>query len=163
MPTAPPALEMKAPVRSTLLSDLEALGLDPKNLPPIEKLDPKALRGTMKLIAKSLGAKCRDCHLEGDFAARTPRKMIAAKMWDEFVVKLVFAGDGAPLFCDSCHQGKTGQLDRSDPNGLRRWMATNFVDGLKRKDEQEHACETCHGPGQGGMRFLHKWAGEAAF
>ncbi len=99
--------ELKSPVPSAFVPDLQALGLDPAHMPPIEKLDPKALRGVMKLMAKSLGIKCADCHKEGDFAAPTRRKKIAAKMWDELVVKLAFAApDGAPFFCDSCHQGR---------------------------------------------------------
>jgi hypothetical protein len=85
---------MRAPVASAMGTDLQALGLDPKNLPPLEKLDPKALRGVMKLLARSLGGKCADCHSEGDFAAQTRRKKIATKMWDEFAAKLTTA-DGA--------------------------------------------------------------------
>ena len=140
-------------------ADLEALALDPRSLPPIEKLDAKALRGVMKLIAKSLGAKCRDCHAEGDFALPTPRKKVAAKMWNEFVVKLAFAGDGSPLFCDSCHQGRAKWLDRTDKKALSRWMDANFVEKLKRKDEREHDCETCHVNME--MRFVRLWAGAA--
>src|SRR5579883_1618820 len=34
----PEVIEMKAPIPSALVADLQALGLDPKNLPPIEKL-----------------------------------------------------------------------------------------------------------------------------
>jgi Cytochrome c7 and related cytochrome c len=156
-PAAAP--EGSAPVASTMLPDLERLGLDPTNLPPIEKLDPKALRGVMKLISRSLGARCGDCHQEGDFAARTPRKMVAAKMWDEYVVKLAFAADGAPLFCDSCHRGRTKSLDRTDKKATLASM-THLVESLKRKDEKDHGCETCHvGPD---MRFLDKWAGGVA-
>lgn len=144
-----------------MLASLQALGLDPKNLPPIEKLDPRALRGVMKLIAKALGSKCGDCHREGDFALTTPRKKIAMKMWDEFVAKLVFAADDAPLFCDSCHRGRTKQLDRTDLKALGKWMDANFVLGLKRKDDQDNTCVTCHVDKD--MRFLSKWAGTAAF
>lgn len=141
-----------------MVADLQGLALDPKNLPPIEKLDPKALRRVMKLIAKSLGATCGDCHREGDFALPTPRKKVAAKMWDEFVTKLALA-DGTPLFCDSCHQGRTKQLDRTDKKALGRWMDANFVGKLKRKDDKDHECETCHVDMD--MRFLTKWAGGA--
>ena len=72
----------------------------------------------MKLIAKSLGVKCGDCHQEGDFAAPTRRKKIAAQMWDEFAAKLVAGRRRAPLFCDSCHQGRTTLLDRRDKKAL---------------------------------------------
>ncbi len=139
-----------------MLAELQTLALNPKSLPPIEKIDPKALRALMKLIAKSLGAKCVDCHKEGDFAESTPRKKVAAKMWDEFVTKLAFADDSS-LFCDSCHQGHTKVLDRTDKKALGRWMDANFVKGLKRKDDQDHKCETCHA--NMNMRFLTAWAG----
>jgi hypothetical protein len=148
---------MKSPVPSTVQAELKALALDPNDLPPIEKLDAKALRGVMKLIAKSLGAKCADCHAEGDFASPTPRKKVAAKMWDEFVVKLAFATDGSPIFCDSCHQGRVKQLDRTDKKVLGKWMDANFVDKLKRKDGKDHDCETCHVNMD--MRFINRWAG----
>ena len=144
-----------------MLADLQNIALDPKNLPPIERLDPRALRAVMKLFAKALGAKCADCHVEGDFAARTPRKMIAAKMWDEFVVKLAFAADDSPLFCDSCHQGRTRQLDRTDKKALGKWMDANFVVKLRRKDDKDHECETCHVDMD--MRFLNRWAGGESF
>jgi len=62
---------MKAPIPTAMIDDLRALGLDAKNLPPIEKLEPRTLRGVMKLMAKSLGVRCGDCHQEGDFAAPT--------------------------------------------------------------------------------------------
>jgi Cytochrome c7 and related cytochrome c len=156
-PSVSTPIEMKSPVPSAMQAELHALGLDPSSLPPIEKLDAKALRGVMKLIAKSLGAKCGDCHAEGDFASPTPRKKVAAKMWDEFVVKLAFAADGSPLFCDSCHQGRKKELDRTDKKALARWMDANFVEKLKRSDDKDHDCETCHVNME--MRFVSRWAG----
>jgi hypothetical protein len=149
-------VEMKAPIPSALGPDLQAIGIDAKNLPPIEKLEPKALRGVMKLMAKSLGFKCADCHAEGDFAAPTRRKKIAAKMWDEFAAKTTLA-DGSLLFCDSCHQGRTQLLDRRDKKSLGKWMDASFVDGLKRKDGKATECETCHVDQE--MHLLAKWAG----
>ncbi len=155
-PTPPPeVIELKPPIPSALVADLQALGLDAKNLPPIEKLEPKTLRGVMKLLAKSLGAKCADCHTEGDFPAPTRRKKIAAKMWDEFVVKLSLQGQ--PLFCDSCHQGRIKQLDRSDKKALGKWMDANFAQKLVRKDGKDEACESCHVDWD--MTFLSKWGG----
>jgi hypothetical protein len=97
----------------------------------------------MKLLSKSLGMKCSECHDVNDFAAPTRRKKIAAKMWDEFAAKLSFQ-DGSPLFCDSCHQGRTKQLDRTDKKALANWMDASFVVPFKRKDGKDHGCETCH-------------------
>jgi hypothetical protein len=163
---APEVVEMKAPIPSAMVADLQALGLDAMNLPPIEKLEPKTLRGVMKLLAKSLGAKCGDCHVEGDFAAPTKRKKIAAKMWDEFVAKLSLGSGpgpqtsnlgGQPLFCDSCHQGRIKQLDRSDKKALGKWMDANFVQKLVRRDGKDEACESCHVDWD--MTFLSKWGG----
>jgi hypothetical protein len=151
----PPSVEMKGPIPSAMIDDLRALGIDAKSLPPIEKLEPRTLRGVMKLLARSLGVKCGDCHQEGDFAAPTRRKRIAAHMWDEFAAKLTMA-DGSPLFCDSCHQGRIQQLDRRDKKALSRWMDDNFVAKLARKDGKSHECETCHVDME--MHFLAKWA-----
>jgi hypothetical protein len=148
------AVDMKSPVPSRLFAELAALGLAANNLPPIDSLDPKALRGVMKLIARSLGAKCADCHVEGDFAAPTPRKRIAAHMWNEFAAKLEIDG-GGPLFCDSCHQGRASLLDRRDKKALATWMQQNFVAMLARKDAKEHNCETCHVGME--MDLLSKW------
>jgi len=137
--------------------DLQSLGLDAKSLPPIEKVEPRALRAVMKLMARSLGAKCGDCHQEGDFAAPTRRKKIAARMWDDFVAKLSMA-NGAPLFCDSCHQGRFQQLDRHDKKALAQWMDDNFVAKLARKDGKSNECETCHVDME--MHLLAKWSEE---
>jgi cytochrome c7-like protein len=155
--TAPPSvpLDMKPPRPSFWVADLRALGLDATHLPSIERVDPRALRAVMKLMAKSLGVKCAYCHQEGDFAAPTRRKKIAARMWDDFAVKL-FLTDGSPLFCDSCHQGRVVQLDRSDEKRLSLWMDDNFVAKLARKDGQSHECATCHVDMK--MRFLSDWA-----
>jgi hypothetical protein len=146
---------MKGPTASALGADLTALGLDPKDLPPIEKIEPRALRGVMKLIARSLGARCDDCHTTGDFAATTRRKKIAARMWNEFAAGLTLA-DGSALFCDSCHQGRIKLLDRSDKKALGKWMQASFVDGIKRKDATPQKCESCHVAWN--MTFLSTWA-----
>jgi hypothetical protein len=152
--SAPVSIEMKPPVPSAMVEDLQALGIDAKNLPAIERLAPRTLRGVMKLLAKSLGGKCGDCHQEGDFAAPTRRKKIAARMWDEFAAKLALA-DGSPLFCDSCHQGRILQLDRHDKKALSHWMDDNFVAKLARKGGKSHECETCHVDME--MHFLAQW------
>lgn len=158
---APVAVEMKAPMPSAMVDDLKALGLDAKNLPPIEKLEPRTLRGVMKLMAKSLGVRCADCHQEGDFAAPTRRKKIAAHMWDQFAAKLALSdgqGQTGPLFCDSCHQGRTTLLDRRDKKALSKWMDGNFVATLSRKDGKSEECESCHVDME--MHFLTQWGQE---
>ena len=152
--TAP--IEMKGPVPTAMADALRDLGLDPKKLPPMEKLEPRALRGAMKLLAKSLGAKCVDSHTEGDFAAPTRRKKIAAHMWDDFAARLSMA-DGSPLFCDSCHQGRIRQLDRRDKKALAGWMDQNFVAKLAGSGARPVECETCHVDME--MLFLAKWGG----
>jgi hypothetical protein len=154
----PVVVEMKTPVASAMVDDLRALGLDAKNLPPIEKLEPRTLRGVMKLMAKSLGVRCGDCHQEGDFAAPTRRKKIAAHMWDEFAAKLSTGdgqGAGAPVFCDSCHQGRVTLLDRRDKKALSKWMDDNFVARLARRDGKSEECESCHVDME--MHFLAQW------
>jgi len=155
------SVEMKPVVASAMVEDLRALGLDAKSLPPIEKLEPRTLRGVMKLMARSLGVKCGDCHQEGDFAAPTRRKKIAAHMWDEFAAKLALSAPAAPggaappVFCDSCHQGRVQLLDRRDKKALSKWMDDNFVTKLDRHDGKSVECETCHVDMD--MHFLAKW------
>ncbi len=148
---------MTAVSPSVMGSDLAAIGLDPKALPPLAKLEPDKLRRVMRTFTKSLGAVCADCHVENDFAAPTPRKAIAAKMWDRFARSLTTA-DGALLYCDSCHHGHIAPLlDRRDEKALSTWMDENYVTALRRSDGREHTCDTCHGdPFEG--RFLGKWA-----
>jgi hypothetical protein len=154
-------VEMKPVVPTAMVEDLRALGLDAKSLPPIEKLEPRTLRGVMKLMARSLGLKCNDCHEEGDFAAPTRRKKIAAHMWDEFAAKFALTGGStpgatdAPIFCDSCHQGRVQLLDRRDKKALSKWMDENFVVRLDRRDGKSVECETCHVDME--MHFLAKW------
>lgn len=137
-----------------MLADVQAIGIDLKKPPQLAKLEPEKLRKVMKLFTKALGAKCGDCHAD-DMAAPTPRKKVAEKMWNEFVVKLQNP-DGSPIFCDSCHQGRFLQLDRHDKKALSGWMDDNFVGKLKRKDGKEHECATCHGdPPE--YKFLDDW------
>jgi len=152
---APAPVEMKLPVGTAMAGDLQALGLDPKNLPPLAKLEPRTLRGVMKLFARSLGIKCGDCHAEGDFAAPTPRKKIATHMWNDFAAKLTMQ-DGSPVFCDSCHQGRIKLLDRSDKKALGKWMDVAFVQPVARKDGRTQQCENCHVDWN--MTFLSDWA-----
>ncbi len=151
-------VELKPLLATNMRGDLEALGLDMAHLPPLSKLEPRVLRKLMPLFTKSLGVNCKGCHAD-DIRAPTPRKKIAEKMWNEFVVKLRTA-DEAPLFCDSCHQGRVHQLDRSDHEVLSRWMDVTFNKGLSRRDGKENTCATCHGEPRD-EHFLARWTGEA--
>ncbi len=136
-------------------ADLERLGLDPHKLQPLSKLPPDVIRKLMPTFSKSLGVKCEFCHDKNNFKAWTPHKRVASKMWDEFVVKLALE-DGGPLYCDSCHSGKSEFLERHDKKALSGWMDANYVSKLKRSDQNDHGCETCHGdPFE--PRFLAIW------
>jgi hypothetical protein len=150
---------MRPPQPSALVLDVKAIGLDPRELAPLERLPPDKLRQVMQTFTKSLGVKCADCHLD-DFAAPTPKKRIAARMWDEFVRGLTFT-DGTPVYCDSCHQGRAVLLDRRDQNALSDWMTANFVTNLQRRDGRPNGCPTCHGE-KFDPRFLNAWASERA-
>jgi hypothetical protein len=156
---APPPGHMKQPVGSQMGTELTALGLDPKNLPVMSKLEPDKLRKVMKLISKSLGLQCNGCHLE-DAAAATPRKRAAEKMWDEYLRGFAMA-DGTPLFCDSCHQGAVVILDRTDKRALGKWMEAAFVGKLKAKAQGKQApadleCASCHSEDHE-MHFIDLW------
>jgi hypothetical protein len=153
---------MKMPVASQMAQDLTSLGLDPKNLPAMSKLEPEKLRKVMKLISRSLGVQCSGCHLE-DPSAATPRKRVAEKMWDGYVRGLAMA-DGAPIFCDSCHQGAVVILDRTDKKALGKWMEAAFVGKLAPRaaagkgatSAEDLECATCHGEDHE-MHFVDLW------
>jgi hypothetical protein len=151
-PTAPTP---GTPVTSALGTELQAAGLDLHDLPSLDKLTPSQLQTVMKSFTTALGISCTGCHAQHDFAAATPQKNVARRMWTDFLGRLQFA-DGTPLYCDSCHQGKQTFLDRSDPTALTAWMKLAFVDPLQRKDGQPHACSTCHGD-PFNPEFLSTW------
>jgi hypothetical protein len=131
---------MKPPTPTAYAADLEAIGLDPQHLPPLNKIAPEQLRKVMPLVAKSLGVKCNACH---DFNAPvqpavTPRMKVAQHMWNDFVrIRTI---EGGSVFCDSCHHGALDFLDRRDRPALEHWMDESFVKALGAE-----RCETCHG------------------
>lgn len=146
---------MKPPRATAMAEDLKAIGLDPKNLPALDKMEPEKLRKVMNLFKKALGTDCGGCHNRDDFRAPTPHKKLASRMWKEFVRGMTLE-DGSPLFCDSCHDGHMEFLERTDKKALSQWMDTNYVSKLRRADKKEHGCETCHGdPFE--PRFLANW------
>ncbi len=147
--TPPPPAKgpMKAIGPSAMAEDLKAIGLDPKALPPLNKVPPDKIRPLMMTFKKALGTECTGCHDAGNFKAPTKNKKIAAKMWDQFV-RTMAMDDGnkdSVLYCDSCHGGHMEYLDRHDKKALSAWMDANFVSKLKRTDKKDHSCETCHG------------------
>jgi hypothetical protein len=159
--SAVPAPSAMPPIRaSTAIAPLRAVGLDPAHLPELDA-DAKNLhalpldtrKAVMHSIADSLGVSCDGCHAPAaaadagapfDFPRWTPKKRTARGMWNHFAKDLVFK-DGSPLFCDSCHQGKTAFLDRSDAHALREWMHDNFVGKLMKRDGSALTCSSCHG------------------
>ncbi|MDB4936622.1 MAG: hypothetical protein JWP87_3594 [Labilithrix sp.] len=156
--TAPaaPVGPMKPIAASAFAEDLKKLGIDPLKPQPLNKLSPDTIRKLMPTFAKSLGVKCDACHDTNNFKTWTPKKRVASKMWQEFVVGMQM-DDGTPLYCDSCHGGKQDFLDRTDKKALSGWMDTNYVKKLRRSDKKEHSCEQCHGdPFE--PKFLAQWA-----
>jgi len=133
--------------KSAMADKLREAGLDPAHLPRIEKIEHSKLSRVMNTFTASLGIKCKDCHAD-DFKAWTPNKHIAAHMWNDLVLGLSPAGqdgDMGPLYCDSCHQGKSKLADRSNPDALRAAMNDVYVGTLTRTDGKPHGCPTCHG------------------
>ena len=146
---------MRPVVATRMAGRLEAMGLDPKNLPPLEQLDPARKRKLMKTFSDSLGVPCVGCHATGDFAADTRRKRVAKRMYNE-IVRVLEMENGDPVFCDSCHQGVMFSLDRRDHDKLSSFMSDVFVDRLRRVDGRDHDCGTCHGdPPE--FSFLAEW------
>jgi len=154
-------------VPSAFASDLAKLGLDPRHLPPLRELSPATIKKIMPSFSKSLGVTCEFCHNKNDFRQPTAHKRVAARMWDEFVVKLALnsraeatAGAQAPvLYCDSCHGGKSEFLNTQNKKAVSAWMSDQFVDNLARTDGAAHDCATCHGaPFR--PKFLATWHSE---
>lgn len=143
-------LGFRAPTsRSFLYEELAAQNIRPETLGPMAswvRRDRRVTMAVMTTFARSLGVRCNWCHVDGDFAAPTPRKAVAAYMWDHFVQQLQYRS-GAPLYCDSCHHASTIFLDRSVPAkpDLLRYMNEEYVQQLQRRDGQSHGCATCHG------------------
>lgn len=151
----PPIGPMKPIAASAFAEDLKKLGIDPLKPQPLNKLTPDTIRKLMPSFAKALGVKCAACHDTDNFKAWTPKKRVAAKMWQEFVVGMAME-DGTPLYCDSCHGGHMDFLDRHDKKALSGWMDANYVKKLKRTDKKEASCEGCHGdPFE--AKFLSSW------
>lgn len=147
---------MKPIVASTMEAELREIGLDPKALPPLNKMDPAMLRKVMKPFARALGVQCSHCHDTKSFKAPTTNKKIAAHMWNDFTRALAMQ-DGSALFCDSCHGGKAKFLDRSNIAPLADWMRENYEAKLVRVDKADHGCETCHGDPFEGKIFTKLW------
>lgn len=157
-PTTAPGAKTKAIAPTEMGAALKDLGLDVRNLPPLNKIPPDKIRKVMGTFTKALGTQCTGCHDGDDFKKATPNKKVAARMWNEFVRGYTMEGGGA-VYCDSCHSGKMTFLVR-DPGlkELSTWMDDNFVSKLKKTSPpgQAHSCETCHGDPMEG-KFLHTW------
>ena len=155
--SAPAARPLKPLVASVHGDSLKSLGLNPADLPTMDKLTPEQLRKVMGLFTKSLGVDCKFCHKGGDFKAPTEHKKVAERMWNEWVhgVGLKTGATETPMFCDSCHQGQAEFLDKSNHEALAGWMKAEFV-GRMHMAKGEVSCETCHGKPFDG-EFLEKW------
>lgn len=147
--------------RATAMEDaLRSAGLDPRNLPPLETLAPGPKQRVMRTFSAALGASCMDCHAQDDFSADTRRKRVAKRMWNE-MVRVLAMKDGAPVYCDSCHDGALFHLDRSNGASLAEYMCNAMVGNLKRVDGRSHDCTTCHGdPPE--LHLLRTWKEEPA-
>jgi hypothetical protein len=147
-----------APIPTGMGPALEAAGLDPAALPPLDQVSDQAMPSLMMTFNQSLGLQCNDCHAS-DYAQVTPRMRIARNMWDRYARGLQFS-DGSPLYCDSCHQGTATFLSRGDPapdGPMGHWMRANYVNPLARVDGAPHDCSTCHGD-PFHADFLDSWA-----
>ena len=126
---------------SKLAEDLKGIGLDINKLPKMAALKAQERSKVMPIIKKATGMDCKDCHEDKDFKKETPAKIVARKMWDEFVVPM--KSSAGPLFCDSCHQGGHGFLDRKNKDAVSAFM-DQYTKKLSKKDGKEVKCDTCH-------------------
>lgn len=137
-----------APVsRSALYEELAQDGIRAETLGPLNQIrDRRTLLAVMASFTRALGVHCDWCHVRGDWRAPTARKAAAAFMWDVFVAQMQLA-DGSPLYCDSCHHQSTVFLHRNagEKLVLAKYMQTEYVDQLRRRDGKAQGCATCHG------------------
>jgi hypothetical protein len=134
----------RGPSPTTFGAQLQAMGLDPRNMPALHDLDRNTKLRVMRTFNSAMGTTCEDCHAAGDYSQPTPRKEAATSAWEDIVRKMTVGDGGQPLYCDSCHYGTFHFLDRSDRPALKEWMRTNFVDKLHRKDGVATDCLACH-------------------
>jgi hypothetical protein len=154
--TLPPFAGPMVIVQPTKMEDqLRAVGLDPKHLPPFEQLTRRQLGRVMRTFSASLGIKCVGCHDPDEFHRSSPRKRAAVHMWNDFV-RALETDEGAPVYCDSCHQGSVQALDRRSKDVVAQYMDDVFVGKLRRVDGKDHDCGTCHGDPPD-FRFLAGW------
>jgi hypothetical protein len=134
---------------------IAAAGLDVANLPPLETLAPGPKQRVMRTFTEALGVPCIGCHADDEFKADTRRKRVARRMWNE-IVRVVAMKDGAPVYCDSCHDGALFHLNRGDTKELSAYMCNELVDRLRRVDGRSHDCTTCHGDPPD-LHLLESW------
>lgn len=150
-----------ADVRSTRMGPaLAAVGLDVKDLPPLDTLSSAQRMRVMKTFSETLGTPCIGCHAEESFTADTKRKRIAKRMYNE-LARVLAMEDGGAVFCDSCHDGRMFVLDRRDRYAVATYMETKLVGKMKRIDGRDHDCGTCHGDPPD-FAFLTSWRASRA-
>jgi hypothetical protein len=141
--------------RSYLHEELAAQDIHPQAMGPLNQIrDRRTLLAVMGTFTRALGVQCNFCHQADNFAAPTPRKAVAAYMWDHFVRDLSLR-DGSAAYCDSCHHGSPVFLRRDFPDRVQTlaYMREEYVHALRRRDGAAHGCTTCHGPTVN-LRFL---------
>jgi hypothetical protein len=154
-PTAPPTANTPPPPASlgnftsvgpsNLAAEVKKIGIDLSAPLDFDKLPLAQKKKLMPLFVKALGYEgCAGCHVEGDFKKQTRNVQMAKGMWNHFV-KQLRDDKGAPLFCDSCHQGKAKPLDRTSRDGMKPFMKNEYVGKLTRADRKDNTCGTCHG------------------
>jgi Cytochrome c7 and related cytochrome c len=144
---AEPGEPVAAPlVASSYLGELAKIGINVDKATDLSKIPMREKKKLMPLFQRSLGyGQCTGCHAQNDFQKVTRNMEIARGMWNHFVAALR-DDKGAPVFCDSCHQGKAKFLNRADKKAVARYMDAEYEHKLTRADKKDNNCETCHGP-----------------
>lgn len=153
---APVPPDRQRPLKeSTLLAELEKVGLKMGAFPPLEELSARQRLPVMEAFSAALGVKCTGCHVsDKDYAAETARKQLAREMWNHFTRPLRL--DGKQVFCDSCHQGSEKILHRVDDAGVRQYMKQEFT-GKLTTSGGALSCESCHGAPFEPRIFEKRW------
>lgn len=147
---------MPAVLPSAHAERLRELGLNPAELPQIEAMSPVQRFGVMKVITESLGVECDYCHQGANYRAPTPQKEVARFMWNKMTAP--HSIEGGELFCDSCHQGKATNLERTSTKLVEAYMFQEYAGKLVRRQARAQLeCSDCHGDPFQSELFEKSW------
>jgi len=110
----------------------------------------------MREASLALGVGCAYCHEASDFAAMTPKKLVANWMATEFVPSLK-KRDGGSIACRDCHAGRAKLLGNPRRRDLAiEWMTIGLGEHFDEAGGRPLYCKTCHAADLGSPAFVSR-------